>query len=479
MRAPARGGLVRDTIVYAGGIGLQRGLAILVLPAATRALDRGEVGVAGAALAVSGFLSIVLALGFSFAVVRLYYDEPAANGDRAAWAMLLRVQLVVATALAGVAWATGPWWSRMFADVPWGGALQAAVILALAQAAQSSALGILRASRRVGAFAGVVLVHVVVGGTGAVLLAERDGAAGMVTGLALGSLAAALVGLAVTRRPAAWSWPALRTGLALSLPFVAHMLAAWVMSLSDRVLVERFLGLEDLASYHVAYALASLPVLATDAAQQAWVPHFYGLSDEARRTLPSRLARPATLAVIPIAAGVVLVAPALARVLAPADFDVPMAVVALVTSTTFVRASYLLGFAALSDVKDSRSIARGSSVAAALNVAVNLVAIPAWGLNGAAASTLLAYAAMSILLLTRVRQKLDTPIPVGSLLPAWAGGAGLMLVLAAIPTSATGWLVRGALLAAAAAVSLVGVSAVRAAARGAGATTSESRRTNS
>lgn len=448
MPTPVRRGLVRDTLVYAGGIGLQRGLSILVLPAATRALDPAQVGVAGAALAVAGLFSIVLGLGFSFAVVRLYYDEGPSDPDRSRWAMLLRVQLLVALALAALAWATGPIWSGIFDDVPWGGALKAAVVLALAQAAQSSALGILRAARRVGAFALVVVAQVGVGGVAAIALAQRDGAAGLVAGLALGSVVAAGLGLILTYERAAWSRSALRGGLALSLPFVAHMLAMWVMSLSDRVLIERFLGLEDVASYHLAYALASLPVLATDALQSAWVPHFYGLPTEEKRSLPSRVAHPATVSAIAVAAAVVLLAPIGARVLAPEDFTVPMVVVALVIATTFVRVSYLLGFAALSDAKDSRSIARGSAAGATLNVAVNLVAIPAWGVEGAAASTLVAFAATSLVVLHRARTRAGTPIPGRSLVSAWVGGTVLMLALSAIPTSPFGWVVRALALAA-------------------------------
>lgn len=438
---PGQTRLARDSLVYAGGLALQRGLSVLVLPVATRLLAPSQVGIAGAALAVAGVLAIVLGLGFSFAVVRLFHDEEAA-APRTEWAMLARVQLVLAAGLAGAAWLLGPLWSGMFEDVPWSGALQAAVVLGFAQAAQATALGVLRAARRVGAFAAVVTTQVLVGGPASIALAAGKGPAGLVAGLAIGALASAVLGAALTYRRPLWSWRAARRGLALSVPFVAHLLSAWIMGLSDRVLIERFLDLESLAAYHVAYALASLPILATDSVQAAWVPRFYGWDAESKRTFVGRVALPVTCTVAALAAGVVLVAPAAARVLAPADFDVPMTVVALVVSATFVRSSYLLGFAVLSDRLDSRSIARASSAGAALNILANLIAIPAWGLNGAAATTLAAYAVMSALVLRRAEQATGVAISLRRLAAVWAAAAAVMVALGHLPTSPLGWLAR-------------------------------------
>jgi O-antigen/teichoic acid export membrane protein len=422
---------------------LQRGLTVLVLPVATRILEPAEVGVASAALAVGGFLTMVLAMGFSFAVARVWYDEPP-EAERTTWAMLVRVQLGLAAALAGVAWLAGPWWSAMYEDVAWSGALQAAVVLALAQSSQSTALGVLRAARRVHAFLAVVAVHVGAGGTLAIVLAERHGPGGLVAGLAAGATAGALLAAVLTYRRPAWSGAALRAGVALALPFLAHMISGWVLSLSDRVLIERFLDLEDLAAYHVAYALGSLPLLLTDSVQAAWVPRYYGLDPETKAALPPRLLREAPPLVAAVAGAVVLAAPLGAWALAPPGFDVPMTVVALVVATLVTRASYLVGFAVLSERKRSGRLARASATGAGVNVALNLVLIPAWGLTGAAASTLTAYALMSILVVRDTEAALGRGLHLGPMVAGWAATAGALLGAAHLPTDGFGWVVRSA-----------------------------------
>jgi len=435
-------GLVRDGLVYAVGLALRGGLSLLVLPAATRILGPEEFGVATAALVIASVLSIVFTLGCNFAILRIYFDEPE-TAERTDWAMLLRAQLLLGAALAGVAWLLGPLWSGIYDGVPWSSALQLAVLLGFAQAAQTTALSVLRAARRVYAFVGVVLVQVVVGGTLAVLLAAEHGPAGLVGGLALGASLGALLGLALTYRRPSWSWISLRAGLLLSIPFAAVMLSGWVFGLSDRVLIERFLGLASLGSYQVAYALAIVPILLTDALQTAWLPHFYRLDASTKRALPGRLATRVTVAVAAVAAGVVLLSPAIGALLAPTDFDVPVTVVALVVSATFVRASYLIAFAVLSDAKESRSIARASSLGAAVNVALNLWLIPLWGLTGAALTTLVAYGVISIVALRRTEIVIGSQLNLAHLVRLWTGLVVVMLTLSVLPTDATGWTLRG------------------------------------
>jgi O-antigen/teichoic acid export membrane protein len=434
-------GLVRDGLVYGVGLALQRGLAFLVLPAATRILDPHDFGVASAAMVVGTVLSAVFALGLNYGIVRLYFDEPA-DAERTEWAALLRAQVGLACALAGIVWLLGPWWSHIYEDVPWGGALQAAVVLGLALAVQSTLLGILRAQLRVHAFIVVVATQVLVGGSLALALAERDGSAGLVAGLAAGAVASALLGAVLTYRKPHWEWTALRAGVLFSLPFVAHMLASWVVSLSDRVFVERYLGLDALASYQVAYAIGLLPILLSDAMQAAWLPRYYALDDDTKRGVPERLTTPITLAMAAVSGLVVAGAPIAARILAPADYDVDFDVVALVAAATVVRVAYLVAFAALSDAKDTRVIAGASGLGAAVNVGLILWLVPWWGVTGAAAATLVAYAVMSVVTLQRAERLLHVRLRITSLLIVWVAASAALLAIAALPTDALGWSIR-------------------------------------
>ena len=441
MRRRAAGGLGRDTLVYGVGLALQRGSSFLVLPAATRILGARAFGEASAALVAASFMSILFTVGINYGIVRLYFDEPR-DARRTEWAALVRVQLLLAAALAGIAWLLGPAWSDVYENIGWSSALQAAVVLALAQAAGATALGVLRASGRVYAFASVVATQAVVGTIVAIVLAEHHGSGGLVLGLAVGAAAGSLLGLVLSYRRPKWSATALPAGLLLSVPFVAHMLSSWVLSLFDRIVIERQLGLEELATYQIAYAVALLPVLLSDAVQTAWLPRYYGFDAATKRGMPERLAVWVTLAGVGLAALFVLLGPALGRLLAPAGFGFPDTVVALVASVTFVRAPYQLAFAVLSDVKRSHAIAVASGIGAAVAVVACVLLIPEWGLNGAGAATLVAYTTTSLVAVRLAERRTGSSWRLSLLLGLWAIGVAALVLVAQLPTDVAGWTAR-------------------------------------
>ena len=433
--------LAGEGLVYGIAVAAQRGLPFLLLPAASRLLDSDELGAAVVAMAVAAVLATVFGLGVGLGIVRLYSDEPS-GAPSTTWAALLQAQFLAAAALAALAWASGPWWSGAFAELGWSGPLQAAVVLGLASSCQTTTLGALRAARRARAFGACVAIQVVAGGALALVLADDRGPGGFVAGLALGSALAAAAGFVFVGTPARWSTAALRAGFALSLPFVVHLLAGWVLTLSDRLLVERYLDLTAVARYQVAYAIASVPALVADAAQMAWVPAYYGMDGDRKRGLAPRLALPATAVLAALAVATVLVAPLVARLLAPADLDVPITVVALVAAAGVARVPFLLAFAVVTDAKDTRSVARASVVAAVVNVAANVVLIPVWGLTAAAATTLVAYTLMSAVLVLRAEAVEGIVWPRLALAGGTAALAAVAVGLAQLPDGVGGWTVR-------------------------------------
>jgi len=435
-------GLVRDGIVYGIAITLQRGLSFLLLPAATRVMSQTEFGVASAGLAVAGLLSMIFSFGISFAIVRLYYDEPE-DAERTEWAMLVRVQVILGVVLAAAVWASGPLWSRMFEGIGWAVSLQLAVVYGALTAIQSTSLSVLRASRRPLAFTLASVVQIAVGGTLAIVLARRDGAAGFFAGLAIGAGCSAFLGHVATYRRPAWSWRGTRGALLLSIPFVAHMLSQWVFNLSDRVLIERFLGLDELARYHVAYALGMAPMLILDASQAAWGPHYYGsLTSAQKKALPEAVVVPAA-ALVGLLTGILVAgAPVLAVLVAPDGFSVPVLVIAVVAATACVRTPYMLGFTALADVKSSGPIARASALAATLNLALNVALVPRFGLNAAATTTLASFALMSFIVVRRAERALDTNFRLGALAGTWSVVAVGLAGIALVPDTSFGVAIR-------------------------------------
>jgi O-antigen/teichoic acid export membrane protein len=431
--------------VYVIGTIAQSGLALLLLPLATRVLDVEQFGLAGTASALAALLAIVYGLGLNFAIVRFYYDAPK-NAHRAGWAALLRAQAAVALALATVTYLTGPWWASLFGSVGWTGAFKFAVALAWFSALQATTQGVLRAAQRPIAFIIVALVQVLVGIGAGIGLAVSFGAAGYVAGLCAGSAVAATIGVVLTYKRPRWSPSELLDGLTLSLPGLLHQASNWGMEAADRLLVAAYLGLSAVGRYQVAYVIGGGLALLLTGMQSAWVPYFIGnLNQEARRVTAPQIIVPIAVVASMATAILVLAAPALLAVVAPSAFGGTEMVVALVAAATPARAAYFMAVAVLLDRRSTGRMATASLTAVAVNIGMNLILIPRFGLIGAAVATAVSVDVQALLILLMAQRLVGLGMHIGRLSLIWGAGTGMLVAFACIPNSAAGLVLKGLL----------------------------------
>jgi O-antigen/teichoic acid export membrane protein len=109
---------------------------------------------------------------------------------------------------------------------------------------------------------------------------------------------------------------------------------------------------------------------------------------------------------VPVLAGLGIGAPVLLHIWAPASYrpDDLLVVVALVSSTSVALAGSMAHTRVLLAEGRTLPVASATLLAAALNLALNLVLVPVLGLEGSALATLLSYAAMQALLAKATRR---------------------------------------------------------------------------
>lgn len=380
---------------------VQLGLAALVTPVVTRVMGAGEFGAVAAANAAMQVLYVLCGMGLSVAIQRRY-PEPGGPADAR---RLLLLATVASLALTVAVDGTGRWWSSPLGFSAYGGAVRLAVWWAGISAMTNAGLAYLRSQDRLGPFAVVSLVQSVVAEvTSLVLVVTIDATAQMfVLGQLLAQVAATVIVLAmVPPLP-------LRTGdralvvdsLRFSLPLVPSMLSAFVLSASDRFVVQEMLGQTSLARYQVAYNVGSIPILLVSVLSSAWLPRLFALGSGETRSLVLARSRDALYRLtIPVVVGLLLGCPLVLRVWAPASYDVD----SLVPLTSVVIVAVLPFTAGLASSRGlmaegrSVAIALANLVAAVVNVVLNLVMVPHWGLTGAAVATFLSYGLLHQLL---------------------------------------------------------------------------------
>ena len=405
---------------------------LLATPLIARKLDPRGFGAVDVLASVVALLTLVALLGMDTAVGRSYFDYPAGDERRRAAvrfglavAVAVSLGLSILLALGGVA-ALAAGSSRTTS----GALIVASVLIPLGSTLAIARLSFLLRRRRTPYVAAAALQAIVGVGVAVSLVLGGLGPPGYFVGLAVGAAIALGFSLGLgdlMRAPARrLDRKEKRLLLAYGLPLVPAAAATWAVLALDRTLIATIRGLGEAGYYAVGSKVAAPMMLAITAFAIAWGPFIFSQSQARQPELRAR-----ALTVVVAGTGVlflplVLLAPELVRLLGgdefrPATRAVPGIAIGWLG---FAAATVLSTEFSLS--RRTRVIAVATTTAAASNVALNLVLIPAFGFVGAAWAT-----AASFMLLAAIYwlwERRSGPVPYR---------LGRLAAIAAVLTAAT------------------------------------------
>ncbi len=195
-----------------------------------------------------------------------------------------------------------------------------------------------------------------------------------------------------------FSAPMLRSAAAFGVPKVPHGLAHQVLNLSDRKLIEIFLGLSSSGLYHIGYMMGTGVKFFLSAFELAWSPFVYAQlsKPDAARTL-ARLATYAFATLVGCGLLNAVFGRELLFLMATPEFHaahtvIPIVVLAYMTQGLFALTSIGIGIS-----KKTTYFPVMTLSAAVLNVVLNILWIPRFGVEGAAWATVAGYGLMALM----------------------------------------------------------------------------------
>lgn len=390
--------LGRHSAIYGLGGIVSRVLAVFLLPLYTRYLDPEDFGAVGLIVALSAVLVTVLRLGISSAFFRFYFDskEPAQRRlvvRTAFWFTMASATLGLA---AGVL-AAAPLAELLGLRDP--NLVRAGFVGIWAQMNYEQLTALFRAEERSTAYvyASLANVAVTVAATVVLVVALEQGALGVIVGSFTGTLTVYLALLAVHREQLGleFSRQLLREMNRFGVPLVPAALALIAINFSDRFFLVHLADLDEVGLYELGVRVASAMVLLLTAFRMAWPAFAYSIEDdeEAKRTYAYVLTYLVVVASwLALALG--LLAPWLVRLLATPEFYDGARVVAPLAFAGMIYAAYVVMAIGVGRAKRTQFNWVITGAAAVVNVALNLVLIPPYGMVGAAVATIAAYAVM-------------------------------------------------------------------------------------
>jgi len=393
--------LAKHSAIYGLGGLVSRLLAVLLLPLYTSYLTPKDYGRVETLVALTAILVTLLRAGISNAFFRFYFD----SSETAARLRVLRTSFwfTMTTATLGLVagWIFAPWIADLLNLGPnQDGLVRAAFVGLWAQLNYEQLTALFRVEERSTAFVAASLANVLLTIATTILLVVvfDEGALGVIVGNFTGTLIVYLALLGYRREQLGLEFDRelLRRMNRFGLPLVPSGLALWTLNFSDRFFLAHLKGQDDVGRYSIGVRIASAMVLLLVAFRTAWPAFAYSIEDdrEARRTYGFVLTYLLFIACwLSLALGVL--APWLVRLLARdpafwpgADVVAPLAFAGALWGGYTVLA---IGIGRMRRTQFNWVI---TGSAAALDVVLNLLLVPRYGIHGAATAAVSAFALM-------------------------------------------------------------------------------------
>ena len=408
--------LLSQSLIYGLGGLISRVLSVLLLPLYTSYLHGRDYGRVETLTALSAVLVVVLRLGISSAFFRYYFDSPELEHR----VRVVRTSFWFTMGSATLGLAAGWIAAQPIADAlslahgqAW--LVRAAFVGLWAQMNYEQLTSLFRVEERpiLFTFATLANLLVTVGATVVLVVHFHERALGVVVGNWIGTLSVYLVLLGYRRYQLGLQFDRrlFREMNRFGLPLVPSQLALWALAFSDRFFIAKFKGQTEVGHYSVGVRVASAALLLLAAFRLAWPAFAYSIEDEdeAKRTygfvLTYLLFVFSWLALI-----LGLLAPWLVRLLTGrAEFHEGARVVPLTAFALTALGGYIVVSIGIGRARKTQFNWVVTGIAALLDIALNLVLVPSFGMIGAAIAGAAAYSSMFVLMSVHAQRVYPVP----------------------------------------------------------------------
>ncbi len=390
--------LSKSLAIYGAGDVAVQAINFLLLPVYVEYLTKADYGVLALLASVEAPVKLFFRWGIDGAFMRYWYDCEDDRARQRLASTIFFFLLALNGALLVTSIAAAPLISERLLQAPgYTLALQLVLLNTFAIGFTFIPFHVLRMQGRAGEFSALTLARSV-----STLILRIV----LVIGFAMGVMGVVLADVMVTAglmlvmvrwfapllRPM-FSRAILRKSLAFGLPRVPHGFALQVMSVGDRFVMARFLAIPDIGVYSMGVSFGLIEKIALGAFEYAWAPFYYATAREP--DAPRVFAAVTTYGVAVLAlmtAGLSAIAADLLNVVTHGQYVDAAGVVTWTAVGVFFYGVYLLTSIGLNITSHTQYYPVSTAIGAAVNIGLNFLWIPRYGIIGAAWANGAAYA---------------------------------------------------------------------------------------
>ena len=433
--------LFSDIAVYSSGSLLIKGMSLISAPIYTRIFDPGQYGAWSFINVMVAFLTGILFLGGDNAYTRFFFQCRSEEEKRtlsATWFSFLALWSVVVLAL--VLPFSGQLAGLLLGTPAYRGALALGFISSPLLMMNLILSQVLRNRFQAKAFAALNVTTAALTLILAVsfVLVFDLGVAGALLGAALAALIMIPVRLFFVRDLLEWRFSVvfLKRLLAFGLPLVPMNVAFWLFSNADRLMLSRLATLEDVGLYSIAAAMAALLMLLQTSVGQSWLPHAVKVYEEDREQAAAVFKKTMVFLLAAsgfVVTGFVALAQEVIFILVPPFYYGAFAAIPFLAGGFLFFTSAQVSAVGIMVKNKTVYIMLACWAVAVINIGLNYLFIPRFGIAGAGAATGLSYIlfAASYAFISRRLWFVDYPLKTIAVLLAVPLGAVMSVALIA------------------------------------------------
>ncbi len=203
--------------------------------------------------------------------------------------------------------------------------------------------------------------------------------------------------------------------LAFGLPIVFHLLSQYILSTSDKIIINQLLGGSDTGLYALAYQIGMIIHVITMGMLKSWTPMYYELMKKDQISQINELAQKYAFLVFSLSIGAILFSKEIITFMANKEYYDALNSIPIIILGYLFFFLYTLYVSYSFYIKKTYLITISTIISASSNVALNYIFIPIYGYIAAAYTTLIAYFILFILHYLSVRflfkEKQLIPLP--------------------------------------------------------------------
>lgn len=182
-----------------------------------------------------------------------------------------------------------------------------------------------------------------------------------------------------------------------SWPFVPHLVATYMLSASDRIMITRLCGIEYTALYTIACNCMSISTLFLTSLNNAIAPWIFDRLENKEEQEIKRLTIPYCFVFFALIQFAILIAPEILWILGGTQYEIAKSIVVPLMISVLLQFAYCLYVNLEQYSRKTWAIAFGTSIASGVNIILNFFLLPQYGYEVAAYTTLIGYILLFII----------------------------------------------------------------------------------